>query len=147
MGCGGESSAPASTTPPASPGGYLSATDLQRQVGNAFRKGLYRVAVMSQRDEDAKDLGQPLPTGVVRSVRCAPGSGTPGAGGAWTWSCQVAWRGVAGGAQETRYRVTLRTGLCFAAGATPTRGPRYDATVRTYAQDPLNTLVSVRRGC
>ena len=128
-------------------GGYLAATDLERQLGNAFREGLYRLAVMSQKTEDAMDLGQRLPTGVVQTVHCARAAARPGAGGVWPWSCEVRWKSVEGGALRTRYDVRLTRGECFAAGAAPRRQPHYDATIRTYSEDPLNALVSVRRGC
>jgi hypothetical protein len=147
-GCGGGSDGPAQAKSEASTpsGGYLKGAELQRQLGNAFRKGLYRISVMTQRSEDAKDLGQPLPTGVLQSVRCAAAGAQP-AGGAWTRSCRVVWQTVAGTPQTTRYDVRLRKGECFAAGATPQRRPRYDATIKTYSQDPLNALVSLRPGC
>jgi hypothetical protein len=128
-------------------GGYLAATDLERQLGNAFRQGLYRLAVMSQKTEDAMDLGQRLPTGVVQTVHCASAAARPGAGGVWPWSCEVGWKSVEGRALRTRYDVRLTRDECFAAGAAPRRQPHYDATIRTYSEDPLNALVSVRRGC
>lgn len=149
-GCGGGSDDKAGQTKSgasAPSGGYLEGAELQRQLGNAFRKGLYRISVMTQRSEDAKDLGQPLPTGVLQSVRCAQAGAQPAAGTAWSWSCRVQWRTVAGTPQATRYAVRLRKGECFAAGATPERKPRYDATIKTYAQDPLDALVSLRPGC
>jgi hypothetical protein len=148
-GCGGGGSGSAqSKSEAATPsGGYLEGAELQRQLGNAFRKGLYRISVMTQRTEDAKDLGQPLPTGVVQSVRCTAAGTQPAGGGMWPWTCSVAWRTVAGTPQTTRYDVRLRKGRCFAAGATPERRLRYDATIKTYSQDPLNALVSLRPGC
>jgi hypothetical protein len=102
---------------------------------------------MSQRTEDAMDLGQPLPTGLVRSVRCDSTTPPPTGGGAWTWGCKVSWRSVEGHAQQTRYAVRLRRGQCFAAGATPARAARYDSTIRTYSEDPLNAFGSARPGC
>jgi hypothetical protein len=128
-------------------GGYLSAPDLERQLGNAFRKGLYRLAVMSQRSEDAMDLGQPLPTGLLRGVHCDSMTPRPSSGGPWTWACKVSWRSVEGRAQRTQYVVRLQPGECFAAGATPHRAARYDATIRTYSEDPLNAFGSARPGC
>jgi hypothetical protein len=145
-GCGGGDHA--STEKLARPsGGYLSAPDLERQLGNAFRKGLYRLSVMSQRSEDAKDLGQPLPTGLLDRVSCTESTPRPSGQGAWQWSCGVRWKSVEGQRKETKYAVRLRPGLCFAAGATPVREKRYDATIRTYSEDPLNVLGSVRPGC
>jgi hypothetical protein len=120
---------------------------LERQLGNAFRKGLYRLAVMSQRSADAMDLGQRLPTGLLRSVRCDSAGPQPSGGGTWAWTCKVAWRSVEGRSERTTYAVRLRPGACFAAGATPHRGVRYDSTIRTYSQDPLDALGSVRPGC
>jgi hypothetical protein len=116
-------------------------------LGTAFRTGLYRLAVMSQQTEDAMDLGQRLPAGLVREVRCASTAARPGGDGVWTWGCDVRWKSVAGRAQRTRYDVRLTRGGCFAAGAAPRRQPHYDSTIRTYAEDPLNALVSARRGC
>jgi hypothetical protein len=144
-GCAGQGHAAAKDAPrPA--GGYVAGSDLERQLGNAFRKGLYRLAVMSQQTEDAMDLGQPLPTGLLRSVRCDSTAPRP-KGGAWTWSCSVSWRSVEGHSERTRYAVELQRGECFAAGATPHRAARYDATIRTYSEDPLNAFGSARRGC
>jgi hypothetical protein len=144
-GCGGGDRA--STEKLARPsGGYLSAPDLERQLGNAFRKGLYRLSVMSQHSEDAKDLGQPLPTGLVDRVTCAESAPQP-SGSAWQWSCGVRWKSVEGRHEQTKYAVRMRPGLCFAAGATPVRAKLYDATIRTYSEDPLNVLGSVRPGC
>jgi len=102
---------------------------------------------MSQKTEDAMDLGQRLPTGLVREVRCASTAARPGGDGVWMWGCNVRWKSVEGQAQRTRYDVRLMKGECFAAGAAPRRQPHYDATIRTYSEDPLNALVSARRGC
>ena len=148
-GCGGagHASDSSSSAAPRPSGGYLAAADLERQLGNAFRRGLYRLAVMSQRTEDAMDLGQRLPTGLLREVSCDSAAPRPGGGGPWAWTCAVSWRSVEGRAQRTRYAVLLRPGQCFAAGATPHRGARYDSTIRTYSADPLDALGSVRRGC
>ena len=102
---------------------------------------------MSQRTEDAMDLGQRLPTGLLRDVGCDSAGPRPGGGGPWSWTCKVSWRSVEGRPQRTTYAVLLRPGECFAAGATPHRGVRYDSTIRTYSADPLDALGSVRRGC
>jgi hypothetical protein len=59
----------------------------------------------------------------------------------------VSWRSVEGRGQRTRYAVRLQRGECFGAGATPHRAARYDATIRTYSEDPLNALGSARPGC
>jgi hypothetical protein len=145
-GCGGEDRASSEKVAPPK-GGYIAAADLERQLGNAFRQGLYRLAVMSQRSDDAKDLGQPLPTGLVDRVSCAARTPKPGGGRVWMWSCAVRWKSVEGHRERTRYSVRLRPGECFAAGAMPARAKRYDATIRTYSEDPLNALGSVRPGC
>jgi hypothetical protein len=146
-GCGGGDHARAEKGTPRPAGGYLSGADLERQLGNAFRKGLYRLAVMQQRSEDAMDLGQPLPTGLVDRVSCASNGARPGGGQPWAWSCSIRWRTVQHHAEQTRYTVRLDPGECFAAGASPPRRPQYDVTIRTYSEDPLNTLGSVRAGC
>jgi hypothetical protein len=145
-GCGGGSHA-ATTSAPRPTGGYLAATGLERGLGNAFRHGLYRLAVMSQKSDDAMDLGQRLPTGLLIGVRCSSSAAQPGAGGAWPWSCDVRWKTVEGHARRTRYDVRLSRGACFAAGAAPRRQPHYDATIRTYSEDPLNALAGGRRRC
>ena len=116
-------------------------------AADRFAVGAGLLTLLTQRSEDAKDLGQPLPTGVVEAVRCAAASAQPTSGGVRAWSCRVAWRGVGGTRVTTTYDVSLRRGGCFSAGAAPRRPVRYDATIATYAEDPLNALVSVRRGC
>jgi hypothetical protein len=147
VGCGGGAHAGrTASSAPRPVGGYLAGADLERQLGIAFRTGLYRLAVMSQKTEDAMDLGQRLPTGLVREVRCASTTARPGGDGVWTWGCDVRWKSVEGRAQRTRYDVRLTRGECFAAGAAPRRQPHYDSTIRTYSEDPLDALVSVRRG-
>ena len=147
-GCGGGDHASSDSQKVARPsGGYLSAPDLERQLGNAFRKGLYRLAVMSQKSEDAKDLGQPLPTGLIDAVSCTSSGPQPTGGRVWMWNCAVQWKSVEGRRQQTRYGVRLTPGQCFAAGASPARAKLYDSTIRTYSEDPLNALGSVRGGC
>jgi len=145
-GCGGGAQAVSKSAVPPK-GDYLAAAGLERQLGNAFRQGLYRIAVMSQRSDEAKDLGQPLPTGLLDRVRCTSSAPRPSGRAAWAWSCDVSWKTVKGSRQSTRYAVRSWPGACFAAGATPRRGPRYDATIRTYSEDPLNVLTSVSRRC
>ncbi|WP_320670387.1 hypothetical protein [Patulibacter defluvii] len=113
---------------------------LERALGNGVRAGLYRVAVMSQQSDDAKDLGQPLPTGVVDGVRCT-------LRGAGATRCLVRWRTVDRVRQRTAYRVRLRPGGCFVAAAEPARDTIYDATIRSYAEDPLNVVQAVGRPC
>jgi len=146
-GCGGGDHASSEKGATRPTGGYLGASGLERQLGNAFRKGLYRLAVMQQRSEDAMDLGQPLPTGLVDRVSCDSAGPRPSGGKAWAWSCSIRWRTVQHRAQQTRYTVRLDPGECFTAGASPPRKPQYDVTIRTYSEDPLNVLGSVRPGC
>jgi hypothetical protein len=146
-GCGGGAHAVSAANAEQAHGAYLAGVDLERQLGNAFRQGLYRMAVMTQRSDEAKDLGQPLPTGLLDRVRCASSAPRPSGGGPWAWTCDVGWKTVKGKHQSTRYSVRLWRGECFAAGATPQRRPRYDATIRTYSEDPLNVLTGVRREC
>ena len=145
-GCGaGDGSSPAKAAP--GTGSYLTATALEVQVGNGFRHGLYRLAVMSQAEDDAKDLGQPLTTGSLERTSCASTTPMPAHGAAWPWSCTVRWRSAGGRSRTTRYAVRVTPPGCFSAGAVPRRGVRYDATIRSYAADPLDALLSARRGC
>jgi hypothetical protein len=131
---------------PSSDRGFLASADLERQLGNSFRRGLYRLAVMSQHSDDSADLGQDLPTGLLDRVRCQPSSPRPERGD-WTWRCEVDWETAAGGGRSTRYAVRqLRSG-CFSAGVNPPLPVRYDSTIRTYSEHPLNVIVSARRGC
>jgi hypothetical protein len=144
-GCGGGGGHPASTPQPRATGPFLTGDELERQLAAGFRDGLYRLAVMTQRSDDAVDLGQPLPTGLVQRVRCE----AAGARGAkvWPWRCEVRWRDVERHGQHTGYAVRLFPGGCFGAGATPRRPQVYDSTIRTYGEDPLNGIVSARTGC
>jgi hypothetical protein len=125
----------------AATGPYLGGAQLERELGSGFRDGLYRVAVMTQKSDDAADLGQALPTGLVERVSCAQGPATS------SWRCSVRWRDVERHRQLTRYAVRLRRGGCFSAGAVPQRPQLYDATIRAYGEDPLNGIVSVKKGC
>jgi hypothetical protein len=59
----------------------------------------------------------------------------------------VGWKTAAGRSRRTAYNVGLTPGGCFVAGAAPALPSRYDATIRSYTEDPLNALVSTRRGC
>jgi hypothetical protein len=142
-GCGGDTPSGRLTV---AARGFLPATELQRELGNGFRHALYRVAVMSQQEGDALDLGQPLPAGLVDAVRCAPVGARP-ALAEWRWKCAVRWETVSGRTQRTAYDVRLTPTGCFVAAATPALPTRYDATIRTYGEDPLNAVTSVRRGC
>lgn len=149
-GCGGGSGGGERASAPerAAPSGpFLAAADLERELGSGFREGLYRLAVMSQKSDDASDLGQALPTGLVGQVRCAPADPRPAGTDAWRWTCGVRWHDVDGSARRERYAVRIQPGGCFSAGATPRRPASYDATIHTYGEDPLNGIVSARKGC
>ena len=63
------------------------------------------------------------------------------------WSCAVRWKSLDRRREQTKYVVRLTPGLCFAAGASPARAKRFDATINTYSEDPLNAFGSVRPGC
>lgn len=126
---------------------YASGLDLRRQLANAFDAGLYRLAVMSQPRDSATDLGQSLPTGLVRTVSCGR-AGTPeGPQRTEVAHCSVAWQTVSGAPRRTRYLVRLFPTGCFAAGATPRLPQHRDNTIETYSEHPLNALVSVARQC
>ena len=146
-GCGGGGgpSAASSQAQPRTSGPFLTADELERQVAAGFRDGLYRLAVMTQQSDDAVDLGQDLPTGLVEQVSCQP-AGAKSAK-VWPWRCEVRWRDVERRSQRTSYAVRLMPGGCFGAGATPRRPEVYDATIRTYGEDPLNGIVAVKSGC
>jgi len=146
-GCGGGSGSSEATTAPPTDGAYLSAQDLQRDLGNGFRAGLSRLAVMQQRGDDATDLGQPLTPGLLDHVRCGADGARPASPRPWTWNCMVSWQTAAGAPQRTRYSVRLTPGGCFSAGASPQRPSRYDPTIRAYSEDPLNAVVSSDPHC
>jgi hypothetical protein len=143
---GGAAPRPASA-PAGGPPRFIAAGDLERERGNDFRRGLYRLAVMSQPPEDATDLGQSLPTGLLHDVACAARGERPTGPSAWSWRCIVRWETVGGARRNTRYAVRLLPTGCFAAAADPELPERLDTTIATYAEHPLNALVSVRRGC
>jgi hypothetical protein len=126
---------------PPAPGRYLTRAELATQLGNVFHKQLYRVAVMSQPGDDAADLGQSLPTGRLRALTCTE------AGERRRWSCDVSWETVDAARKTTAYRVRMNARGCFHASATPALAQRYDSTIRSYSEHPLNELESLRRGC
>jgi hypothetical protein len=102
---------------------------------------------MEQPPDGAADLGQDLPAGLVRDVRCAPGAPRPAGGAPWAWRCRVRWETVAGTARTTTYDVrSLATG-CFAAGATPRLADVRDPTIASYSEHPLNAVASAKKGC
>jgi hypothetical protein len=126
---------------------YVSGLDLRRQLSNAFDAGLYRLAVMSQPRDSATDLGQSLPTGLVRSVSCAEAGAPEGPERTEVARCTVAWETVSGAARRTGYAVRLFPTGCFAAGATPPLPQHRDNTIQTFSEHPLNALVSVADQC
>jgi hypothetical protein len=141
-GCGRHGDVTDGAGPTSAPGRVLSTGELDTQLGNGFRQGLYRLAVMSQPGDDAADLGQQLPTGTVRHVSCRRN----GSGGG-KWSCAVRWETVDGKRESTLYEVDMNARGCFYASATPRLPSHYDSTIRTYSEHPLNSLQSLRRGC
>jgi hypothetical protein len=139
--------APSGSDQSAGPARYAAGSDLRRQLANAFDAGLYRLAVMSQPRDSASDLGQPLPTGLVRTVSCGTAAAPEGAGRTKLAHCTVAWETVAGAPRTTRYLVRLFPTGCFAAGATPRLPQHRDNTIATFSEHPLNALVSATRHC
>jgi hypothetical protein len=141
-GCG--SDGPSSPAAPSAlvrgPAGYFTAGKLEQRLSNAFRAGLYRLAVMSQPGEGAIDLGQQLPTGKVSAVSCTPAGAAPAGGQDWPWHCDVRWRTVAGTPRLTRYGVQLTAKSCFDAAARPRYDAVLDATTGAPAEHPLNTF-------
>lgn len=130
---------------PAARAGFLTGAALRTELGNRFRAGLYRLAVMSQPGDEGADLGQPLPSGSLRSTRCVAEG--PRRARSWPWSCRVVWQATSGARHVVAYRVTLRPGDCFFATARPALPQHYDSTIRSYAEHPLNQLVPLRAGC
>ncbi len=110
----------------------------ERALGNAFRRGLYRLAVMTQPGEDPTDLGQPLPTGLLDTVACA---------GAPPRRCTVRWQAVDGRARRTGYRIRLTKKGCLYANAEPALPQIQDVLTKAPAEDPRNFLVAAVRGC
>jgi hypothetical protein len=126
---------------------YASALDLRRRLANAFDAGLYRLAVMSQPRDSATDLGQSLPTGLLRTVSCGRAEAPEDSEQTEVARCTVAWQTVSGKPRTTRYLVRLFPTGCFAAGATPRLPQHRDNTIQTYSEHPLNALVSAERQC
>jgi hypothetical protein len=140
-GCGSDD--PVAARPSAAvrgPAGYFDAARLEQRMSNAFRAGLYRLAVMSQSGEGAIDLGQQLPTGKVSTVRCTPDGPAPAKRQDWPWRCDVRWQTVAGQARETRYGVQVTPHSCFDAAARPLYKAVLDATTGAPSEHPLNTF-------
>ena len=102
---------------------------------------------MSQPSDGATDLGQELPTGLVRRVSCeAPRRPADAEKPAFA-NCSVSWQTVGGDARATRYLVRLFPTGCFAAGARPPLPQHRDTTIESYGENPLNALVSVEPQC
>jgi len=120
--------------------GYVDRAQLERHLSNAFRGGLYRLAVMTQPGEGAADAGQQLPTGKVSAVRCDPQTSSPSGGHGWPWRCDVDWRTVDDAARYTRYAVELTPDSCFDAEAQPHLKPILDSTTGAASEHPLNTF-------
>lgn len=141
-GCGGASHRATPAAVAATPTGPpLTRADAARELGNGFRAGLEHLAVMGQQSDDASALAQDLPAPTLRDVRCRDAAGRQ------RWTCTVSWRTVDGAPQSTRYAVRTLRARCYVARATPQRPTRYDATIRTFSEDPLNLLGSARHGC
>jgi hypothetical protein len=152
-GCGGDNATTLTATSasfqraPIKPtGAYMTTGALTLGVANSFRSGLDRLAVLTQKGDDAVDLGQSLPTGVLDRVRCAPTGARP-VNGSWAWACTVRWRSAVHRPQTTRYRISVAPAGCFNAYATPPRDARFDPTIRAYSEDPLNRFGSYKPGC
>jgi hypothetical protein len=120
---------------PPGPPRYIGQADLERELGNGFAAGLERLAVMRQPADDATDLGQDLPTGVVEDVSCR------------TARCTVKWQTASNREKTTRYAVKRFPAGCFAAAADPPLRSIKDVTIASFAEHPLNAIVSVRKGC
>jgi hypothetical protein len=120
---------------------------LRVDLGNAFSAGLYRLAVMSQPSDGATDLGQPLPTGLLDRVTCAPAAAGNDAAGTEITHCSVRWRTQRGDPRRTNYRVRLYADGCFDASARPSLPPHIDPTIEGYSEHPLNVLVGAEKGC
>ncbi|MCW3003276.1 MAG: hypothetical protein JWQ20_2574 [Conexibacter sp.] len=126
---------------------HLGRHELALGLGNGFRAALDRLAVLQQPRDGAADLGQDLPAGLLRDVRCATSAARPAGAQPWPWRCDVRWETTRGTPKSTAYAVRLLATGCFAAGATPRLHTRFDPTINTYAEHPLNTITSVRKGC
>lgn len=133
--------------PAAAPAGaYVDDPTLEQGIGNTFRQRLYRLAVMTQTGDDAADVGQPLPTGLVDDARCRPQ--TAGSERRMRpWRCVVRWETVEGHRRTTRYVVQTTPGGCYYAQASPPLPQVLDATVHAPAEHPLGNLTGAVRGC
>jgi hypothetical protein len=132
---GGDADAQPPNNVPADPG-TIPRAEVQRQVGTAFAEGLERLAVMNQPRDDAADLGQDLPSGLLRGVVCPSAT-----------SCTVRWRTVDGEPRTTAYRIRAFQGACLTAAAEPPLPDTWDASIKTTAENPLNSLIGTGEGC
>lgn len=142
-GCGGGGVEPAAVRASAlvhGHPGYFDGQQLEQRLSNAFRSGLYRLAVMTQPGEEAADGGQQLPTGKISAVRCDPQARAPVARHDWPWRCEVRWQTVDGQARRTRYAIQLTPNSCYAAEAQPHYIPILDSTTGAASEHPLNTF-------
>jgi hypothetical protein len=126
---------------------FLPADDVDRKIANGFRVALDRLGVMTQPPDQGVDVGQPVPTGQLRDVRCFATAARPRSAVPWRWGCRVRWAPLTGEVLTTRYAVRLQPGGCFTAGAQPARPQVRDSTAGTFSEDPLNTIVGVGKGC
>jgi hypothetical protein len=129
------------------PARYLDRHALALALGNGFRTRLDQLAVMQQPADGATDLGQSLPAGLVRDVRCASDAARPAGAAPWPWRCRVRWETVAGRTKTTNYTVRSFPTGCFAAGAVPRMAAVKDPTIASYSEHPLNAVASQRKGC
>jgi hypothetical protein len=142
-------SAARDAVPPAAhrPARHLDRHALALALGNGFRTRLDQLAVMQQPPDGASDLGQSLPAGLLRDVRCAAAGARPAGAAPWPWRCRVRWETVAGATKTTNYTVRGFATGCFAAGAVPRLPDVKDPTIASYSEHPLNAIASRRKGC
>jgi hypothetical protein len=146
-GCGGAHHRPPQGPAATPAAGYLAPAELRRDLGNSFRAGLDRLALMSQPVDEPSALTTDLPKGLLDRVSCAAGGPRPAGPQSWPWHCDVTWSTAGGRARTTRYTVQLLPSRCFAASADPALPPRHDVTIGSSSEHPLNALGSARRGC
>jgi hypothetical protein len=104
--------------------------DLQRKLATTFAVALDRLAVSEQPPGDGADLGQNLPHGIVDRVSCA---GT---------LCTIHWLTASRRPRTTDYVVGVLPNGCISAAADPPLPAVRDATIKTYTDNPLNTIGS-----
>ncbi len=146
-GCGGGHGRPPQHPAGSAATGFLAPAELRRDLGNAFRAGLDRLALMSQPPDEATTLATDLPKGLLDRVTCTAARPRPAAGQPWPWQCRVRWQSAGGRERTTSYAVQLLPTRCFAATAEPAFPAHRDTTIATYSEHPLNTFVSLKHGC